>query len=226
MNRSIRRFVFVVAAAASLVALARALPTLRAQNAQITQPSEWVPISFRRDDTVNGKLNHSYVEYRSSNGSTRRERNDGHEILITNMSTRKYYSFGHAGWVVQPLRDQKNDGKPFMALSRSSVMEVSEDDPRVALVAKSVSVPVTFYEMPLGSAGSVILSPELNLLDVWRKVNRPGEGEVIQTITAITVGEPTVSWEPPSDARLTESPVQGGRGSAVPPPGVPLQITK
>jgi hypothetical protein len=230
MKKPVVRFAIVSVAAATLVLMTVVvMPALGARQQPIAPddlisgPTEWVPLTYEWEDRVNGVVNDVYVEYRGANGSTRRERRDG-VVQIANIPSQRYFVFEHGAWRQHPLRPQKGNGKPFAKLLRSDVKQVPPTDPRVQLIVRFVGSPLTFYELPIRAVsstadqviGSSIFSPELNMLEVWQRHERPDhDGVAEKVVTNIVLGEPAIEWVPPSDARVAveQQPAGPGRGT-------------
>lgn len=180
-----------------------------AEEACITQPEAWVPL------TVEYEVRHAgtgmrYVEHRASDGSTRVTRVDGGqevEIQIDNLSTGRYYLFRGGRWREHPLRPRRDQGRPSMVLDRRTVTPVPADDPRVAGFAE-VPMALSFYEFRAPGSASVIFCPELNMLRAWSK-----DQESEYRVTRVEIGEPTVTFEPPAGVPVEVRSEPAGRGS-------------
>lgn len=168
----------------------------------ITQPKEWVPLTIEfhvRDQ--DGAVLGTFVEQRDAQGSTRTARLEGgleRDIQIINMSRRRYFRFKGGAWYQYPLRIQPGGGRPTMVLLRNRVQPVSPDDPRIRSLS-ALGRPLSYYEFVGSSGNKVVLCPELNMLMAWGKFSNGTERQ----LDNVTIGQPNVSFEPPTDVTVT-----------------------
>jgi hypothetical protein len=167
----------------------------------IEQPAEWIPLTVEVTETIGGAPRF-YVEYRASDGSTRRERRDGSEIHLESYRLEKRFHFHGGAWTERPLRPFLHGGQPFMRLDARRVEAVAASDVRVQAVAalSALGFAVRFFEMRHGT-GATIFCPELILLEVWSRRQAP-HGLVERQVTHVALGEPQVEFRPPRDAAI------------------------
>jgi hypothetical protein len=174
-------------------------------------PAEaWVPLTITFDRLEHDAVIAAYTEYRFSDGSTRLDRQDGHEAEITNHAAKKYFRLHHGDWQQHPMRPQPNEGKPYRRLARAAVHEIDRFDPRVRAFAE-VGVPLTFFEHKAHPDDVSVFCPELNMMEVW---NRHSSGGRVfeRRVTGVVLGEPQVALSPPSGAKVIERHDPAGPG--------------
>jgi hypothetical protein len=170
-----------------------------------------MPLTYEFSTMRNGVPEFTYIENRSSDGSTRTERGDGADIKVSNAGLAKYYHFHNGEWIAYPARPQPNNGKPYLRFKRDSVTAVSPDDSRVQGVALSAGIPLTFYEWRPGGGKVSIYCPELNMLEVWTRTE--SDRSVFEKrVLRVTLGEPSVSFELPAGVWATERFEAAGPG--------------
>jgi hypothetical protein len=181
------------------------------QDRYITQPMEWIPITYEYETRIDGHLVFAYTVSRSSDGSTRQERRDGLDIQILNRTLRRFFWMHRDAWTDHPMRPQPNGDRPFLRLTRNRVTHMSSEDPRVQAVKGVVDLSPTFYELRTSADQSTIFCPELNMLEVWFRMQR-SDGVVERQVTSVALGEPQVDFRPPPSASITVSTEPAGPG--------------
>jgi hypothetical protein len=169
---------------------------------------EWVPLTVEYIRTIpDGEVQH-IKKYRSADGSTRLEQLEIGEIQIANMSKHLFYVYGHSSqrWRQAPLRRQPKDGKPFLQLQRDRVAQVRYDDSRVSAI-KDAGLGVSLFELA-DPGGRRVFCPDLNMLEIF---SEKADG-IRQQMTKVTLGDPVVEFEPPSNAEIDIVTVPAGPG--------------
>ena len=85
--------VVVMGAVASVLVAQSKPPNGDSASEGIAGPDNWIPLTYEEVTKVDGVVTHSYTHYRASNGSTRRERGDGRESVISNRERKLYFVF-------------------------------------------------------------------------------------------------------------------------------------
>lgn len=214
MTPSVRMWSVVVAAA--LVTLAVSVGALGRQPAAvedvISGPGTWVPVTYHLKVSRDGAEVATYVVYRSSDGSTRKEHTGGQLIEITNLATSRFYRYEQGAWYDHPLRRQANGGQPFLTVARSAVVEAEPTDPRVQGISTSGVSCSYVRSVARENLLTKIICPELNLLDVYTRVAHEGRGVMEKVVTHLSVGEPQTTFLPPPDVVITERSDEAGPG--------------
>lgn len=207
-----------------LAVLAAAMAAVRAQGKfprpdpekYLTQPSEWVAVTYTLEFTAGGiPRGPGSTIYRSGDGSTRHvtpTANGETETLIENSRTKKHYRQVNDGnWVESPLRARPFDGKPVMVLRKDhKLRQIGADDPRVRSLARN-HPQLTFWEFTSESGRKTVFCPELNLLPVHAEVT--GDGLTL-VVSNVVLGEPDANFfRPPAGAAVKISTTPAGSGS-------------
>ena len=189
----------------------------------ILQPSYWVPLSATYERVENGVAVVSYTRHRFADGSTRIDRSDGRNAEIGNRAAGRFFrQHGQAQvWTEHPLREQPAGGNPYLKLDRRAVTMVDASDSRVRAAAQ-LGIPLTFYQLrpKVANASTSILSPELNLLEIW-SARRNGDTTIEERLVHLSLGEPNVALTPSPAAQIIRSNEPHGPGRAVKRPKGP-----
>jgi hypothetical protein len=187
----------------------------------ITQPDEWVPISYEVQFTQNNTPSLTRLIFqRSSDGSTRTTSMApaGVETVeIDSVPQNKHFRWTTGGkGSVHPLRTRPNGGRPFGVISKSRARQIASNDPRVTHLA-SLGMPLTFWEFVGSSGARVVFCPELNLLDVHADLG----GGRIKKVMNVVVGEPPANlFVPPADVAFEARSEPEGSGRVSGPPSL------
>lgn len=225
MNKSVRAAIVLVTisiAVAAVVASQNPKSAAVSEADLISQPTHWVPISYTLERSTNGKVTQIISAARYGDGSrsrmSSRISNGQKEGWISNVALGRFFELQHDHWVSHPMREQKNEGRPFMKLKRSSVTAVDPRDPRVEAVAAAVPS-ASFYLMEMSEGRlSTIFCPEINMLEVWSRIVAQQEQEtsvVEHRVTSVILGEPSTERIPPPGATIELSNIPAGPGRAV-----------
>lgn len=220
MNRTLRFAAVVIAA--SVVFAAAVAQSSRASTQEerfITQPEQWIPLSYTIQRTHDGVPTTREQVARYSDGSIGRFNEDGRTGNVLDLSVGRFFELQHGKWTSYPMRVQRFDGKPFMKLKRSSVRQIESNDPRVIAVSSLGEFTFYLFGATDDKGFATIYCPELNMLEVWQRVparfkDSPDKSLEL-TIVNLALGEPTAPRQPPAGVDVTISNTPSGPGRAV-----------